>query len=87
MLDDRGARANPSTRRATRRRRRRRPVVVVVVVVENDDDDNDDASISRSRKLRFLLSGMGCKISKNSFYHQNPQIQKEMVFRVTGSRL
>ena len=82
MLDDRGARANPSTRRATRRRRRR---PVVVVVVENDDD-NDDASISRSRKLRFLLSGMGCKISKNSFY-QNPQIQKEMVFRVTGSRL
>ena len=84
MLDDRGARANPSTRRPTRRRRRRRPVVVVVVVVENDDDD---ASISRSRKLRFLLSGMGCKISKNSFYHQNPQIQKDMVFRVTESRL
>ena len=84
MLDDRGARANPSTRRATRRLRRR---PVVVVVVDNDDDGNDDASISRSRKLRFLLSGMGCKISKNSFYRQNPQIQKDMVFRVTGSRL
>ncbi len=85
MLDDRGARANPSTRRATRRRRRR---PVVVVVVDNDDDGNDDASISRSRKLRFLLSGMGCKISKNSFYLiKIHKIQKDMVFRVTGSRL
>ena len=70
------------------------PVVLValrVVVVQSSSTTTKTTTTTTTRaslaleSCAFFSLGMGCKISKNSFY-QNPQIQKELVFKVTGSR-